>query len=275
MLCCPRCFALLAHVCLLFAAYLPSDPSLASSQPTRAGAYTVGHISWHGYVRTSPCVSDGVWFFGGVCFRLRAIFISVSSSWSSVVGVRVWSAVVRAWFGRRAWIPRRATRYVRGNADLMHCRVHALVRPLNWLCARLMRCRKSKGEGVNVTSPISDCAVTAAPWSEIHGTFPPVGAPSQNLTASAIQGLGAHPAICSHGGGGLLKEICGWWRAAGSWRPWVISRLSSSPGVSNRAGNRENAGVFPGNFLASALPHCLLETAGRFRVRDFRGVRGC
>ena len=124
---CLRTFA------FLFAAYLPSDPSLASSQPTRAGAYTVGHISWHGYVRTSPCVSDGVWFFGGVCFRLRAIFISVSSSWSSVVGVRVWSAVVRAWFGRRAWIPRRAIRYVRGNA-VMHCRVHALVRPLIFVC---------------------------------------------------------------------------------------------------------------------------------------------
>ena len=223
------------------------------------------------------CASNGVWFFGGVCFRLRAILYFCRRRWSSVVGVRVWSAVVRAWFGRRvfpfgAW---RATRYVRGNADLMHCRVHALVRPLNWLCARLMRCRKSKGEGVNVTSPISDCAVTAAPWSEIHGTFPPVGAPSQNLTASAIQGLGAHLAICSHGGGGLLKEICGWWRAAGSCWTWVISRLSSSPGVSNRAGNREDAVVFPGVFVAFGLPHCLLETAVRFRVRDFRGVRGC
>ena len=196
-------------------------PFLASSQPTRAVLALWGDLSatvMAGYPLL--CKQRRLVLWVCVCFRLRAILFALlffcRRRWSSVVGVRVWSAVVRAWFGRRvfpfgAW---RATRYVRGNADLMHCRVHALVRPLNWLCARLMRCRKSKGEGVNVTSPISDCAVTAAPWSEIHGTFPPVGAPSQNLTASAIQGLGAHLAICSHGGGGLLKEICGWWRAA-------------------------------------------------------------
>ena len=75
MLCCPRCFALLAHVAFLFAAYLPSDPSLASSQPTRAGAYTVGDLSATVMAGYPLCVSDGVWFFGGVCFRLRAIFI--------------------------------------------------------------------------------------------------------------------------------------------------------------------------------------------------------
>ena len=42
-----------------------------------------------------------------------------------------------------------------------------------------------------------------------------------------------------------------------------------------RAGNREDAVVFPGVFVALGLPHCLLETAVRFRVRDFRGVRSC
>ena len=132
--CCPRCFALLLARAIFVCCAPPLLPPFSHPPNPLVQVLHYEGISLPRLWQDIPsCASNGVWFFGGVCFRLRAILYFCRRQWSSVVGVRVWSAVVRAWFGRRAWIPRRAIRYVRGNA-VMHCRVHALVRPLIFVC---------------------------------------------------------------------------------------------------------------------------------------------